>query len=268
MRAICVDDERAAVNLLVALCQKLPQLDEVTGFTDPREALEWMEVHPVELALLDVDMPEVDGLKLARIIQERYPNTAIIFVTGYPQFAVDAFALHASGYLLKPIDRERLSREVDHALKGRPSTKRHTIEVQTFGNFNFLVDGRVIGFGRAKAKELMAFLVDRRGNGVTRSQIAAALWEDHAYDRPIQKQMDVLIRNVKTALRECDISELVTIENGVLRLRPELLDCDLYRFLGGEEDAIRAFHGEYMTPYPWAEETTAELTAIKNGEGR
>lgn len=264
MRAICVDDERAAANLLVALCQKLPQLEEVTGFTDPREALEWMEVHPVELALLDVDMPEVDGLKLARIIQERYPNTAIIFVTGYPQFAVDAFALHASGYLLKPIDRERLSREVDHALKGRLPLLGHSIQVQTFGNFNFLVDGRVIGFGRAKAKELMAFLVDRRGNGVTRPQIAAALWEDHAYDRPIQKQMDVLIRSVKTALQECGVPELMVAESGTLRLRPELLDCDLYRFLGGEEDAVRTFYGEYMTPYPWAEETTAELTEIKN----
>ena len=111
----------------------------------------------------------------------------------------------------------------------------------------------------------MAFLVDRRGNGVTRSQIASALWEDHDYDRSIQKQVDVLIRGVKGALQECGIPQLVVTENGTIRLRTELVDCDLYRFLDGEEAAIRSFHGEYMTAYSWAEETAGELAAIKNG---
>lgn len=137
------------------------------------------------------------------------------------------------------------------------------VEAQTFGEFTFTVDGVPVGFGRAKAKELMAYLIERRGNGVTRLQIFDALWEDRPYDRAMQKQLDVVIRSVKAALLERGVTEFFMMENGAIWIRPEQVECDLYRFLDGDEETIRGYRGDYLPAYPWAEEMAEQLELRK-----
>ena len=100
MKVICVDDERLLMEDTLAMCLSLPEIDEAKGFVWARDALEWTEHNPVDLALLDIDMPDMNGIMLAAEIKNRSPGTAIIFLTGYAQYAVDAFAVRASGYLL------------------------------------------------------------------------------------------------------------------------------------------------------------------------
>ena len=158
MRAICVDDERALMERTVSLCRELPGMEEVTGFTRPQEALEWVCGHPIDLALLDVEMPGMTGIELAAAIKEKQPDTAVIFLTAYPRYAVDAFAVRASGYLLKPVTLEALSADVRHAMSGRIKPLTGHLTVRTFGSFDVFVDGRAVEFKRAKAKEILAFL--------------------------------------------------------------------------------------------------------------
>lgn len=102
MKIICIDDEPLILNMTVELCEKLPEKPEVTGFTKPGEALSWLEGHSADIALLDINMPEINGLELAARIRELDPSTAIIFLTGHSEYAVDAFTLHASGYFRLP----------------------------------------------------------------------------------------------------------------------------------------------------------------------
>ncbi len=252
MRAICVDDEPLVLQLAVSLCGELPQLSEVRGFGSAAEALSFLESHTADLALLDVDMPDMNGIELAMRIKQRHPDTAILFLTGYAQYALDAFAVHASGYLLKPIDREKLASEVAWALKDRPARAAGHIVAKTFGEFDLFVDGTPVSFPRAKAKELLAYLIDRQGGSVTRPSVFAALWEDEPYDRSRQKYLDVVIRSLRDTLSAVGAGELLVVQKGTLRIRPELLDCDLYRFMGGDVDAINAYRGEYMNAYSWA----------------
>ena len=187
MRVLCVDDALPIMEDIVATCRQLPQAQEVTGFTRPREALEWLKTHPVDLALLDIDMPEINGLMLAEQLKRRHPDAAIIFLTAFPQYAVQAFKLRATGYLLKPVSLEDLKEEVEYVNSRRPERPSGRIAAQTFGNFEIYVDGETLAFHRAKSKELLAYLIDRHGRGVTRSVIFSALWEDAPYDRSMQK---------------------------------------------------------------------------------
>ena len=263
MKAICVDDEALILNMIVTLCRDLPQLDEVQGFSDTAEAISWVEEHSIDIALLDIDMPKMNGINLAVKIKSICPDASIIFLTGYSDYAYEAFGVHASGYLLKPINREKLEKEVEYALsrkKSKPKTASH-IAVRTFGEFDVFVDGKVVNFKRAKSKELLAYLVDRKGGGVSRATAFSVLWEDEVYDRSRQKHVDVIVRSLRETLKEYGISEILSIDKGLLRVVPERIDCDLYRSIDGDVEMINRYRGEYMNQYSWAEGTEGFITS-------
>ncbi|MBR1759029.1 MAG: response regulator [Lachnospiraceae bacterium] len=263
MRAICVDDEELVLSLTVSLCEELPEISDVRGFQSVQEVLFYLEANEVDLVLLDIDMPEMNGIALAMKIKQMQPDAAIIFLTGYAQYAVDAFALHASGYLLKPVNRERLATEVAYAFARQKEKKRVHVEARTFGEFDLFVDGKPVMFTRAKAKELLAYLIDRQGASVSRKQVFAVLWEDLVYDRSRQKYLDVIIRSLRETLAEYQVEDLVQLEKGMLRICPEKLECDAYRFFQGDVEAINAYRGEYMSAYPWASMSEAYLDHAK-----
>lgn len=266
MNILCVDDEPAVLGLVVSMCEDMPWPTTVTGFTRVAEALEWLGANRVDVALLDVNMPGASGIDLARAVKHDSPETAIVFLTGYADFAVDAFAMHASGYVLKPVSRERLREELEHAApeKARGVAR---VEARTFGNFDLLVDGRPVAFARSMAKELLAYLVDRRGSAVTRREAFAVLWEHGRYDRPMQKQLDAVIRSMRSTLEDNGVGDIVEMQRGTLRIVPERINCDLYRFIKGDSQAVSSFLGEYLSSYPWARTTEGYLVRMKERGG-
>ena len=262
MRMICVDDEIRVMRYTVSLCESLPDVDDVRGFSRASEALEWARRNPVDVALLDIDMPDMNGLTLAARIKEARPDAAIIFLTAYAEYAVDSFRVHPTGYLLKPVDEADIAREVSYARTLRPGPSTAHVEVRTFGNFEILVDGEMLKFRRAKGKELLAFLVDHQGQGVTRPEIYAALWEDGEYNHAQQKYLDVVIRSLRETLAAHGVENILEMKSGFLRIRPELVSCDLYRFLEGDPAAVNAYRGKYMSSYSWAVLSEARLTDL------
>ena len=255
MKVICVDDEKLLMEDTVSMCRQLPRISDVKGFTRSDEALAWLEHDPADLALLDIDMPGMNGLELAAEIKKRWPATEVCFLTGYSQYAVDAFAVRATGYLVKPISKEKLAEEVEYAFSRSSKELSGHIVVRTFGNFDVFVDDRLVCFQRAKCKEILAYLVDKQGVSVSRGEIFSALWEDRLYDRKMQKQLDVYIRALRATLRDYGIEDIFEMQKGALRVRPERLTCDVYQFFAGDGDAINSYQGEYMTSYQWASMT-------------
>ena len=259
MKAICVDDELLALEYTLKQCTRLPEIEEAKGCTDALLALDWLRAHPVDLAILDINMPQIDGITMATRIKQISPQTAILFLTAYKEYAFDAYAVHPTGYLLKPASQEKLAAEVAYASREQhPSTPAH-IHIKTFGVFDVYVDDRPISFKLAKAKEILAYLVDKQGSGVTRAEIFAAVWENSQYDRRMQKQLDVYIRSLRETLQEYGISEIMEMEKGVLRVRPGTFFCDAYRFFSGDSDVINSYRGEYMSSYSWASMTEGIL---------
>ena len=268
MNVICVDDEAQALKHTVSCCQKLHLLDGVHGFARPGDALAWAKENPVDLALLDINMPDMNGLELAERLKRINPRMSVIFITASGQYALDAYRVHPTSYLLKPFDPARLAREVEYALSIRVADSPARIVAQTFGHFEILVDGRTLDFRRSKSKELLAYLVDRRGAGVTRQDAFAALWEDREYDVSMQKQMDVVIRSLRDTLKKYGIGDLLELKHHNLRILPELIDCDMYRFLEGDGEALNGYFGEYMSQYAWAAEREAQLSRIQSSRQR
>lgn len=115
MRTLIVDDEPLAVERLQVICAQLEALQVVGTASDGAAALRLAAALKPDLILLDMTMPEVDGLSVARELAGRAQRPAIIFVTAHEEYAVEAFDLDAVDYVLKPVRADRLRRAVERA---------------------------------------------------------------------------------------------------------------------------------------------------------
>ena len=100
IKCAIVDDEPLAVELLASYVSKIPFLELCGKYTNATDALHGISEQPVDLMFLDIQMPELNGLELSRMVPE---NTRVVFTTAFNQYAVDGFRANALDYLLKPI---------------------------------------------------------------------------------------------------------------------------------------------------------------------
>src|SRR5689334_12373998 len=111
LRVVIADDERPARSFLAAMLRGFDDVTLVGEAENGAEAVEMIERERPDLALLDLQMPEVDGLGVARLLKKN-AIPLIAFVTAYDEYAVRAFEINAVDYLLKPVERSRLRETV------------------------------------------------------------------------------------------------------------------------------------------------------------
>ena len=163
MKILAVDDEVFALeNLRQAIKTALPDC-ELCCFSTPVEALRHAAEAVPDIAFLDISLSGMNGLALAKRLKDINGKTNIIFATGYSEYAVDAFSVQASDYLLKPVTRGAVVRAIEHLREPVAEKSGQRVRVQTFGNFEVFVGGRPLAFTRLKTKELLAYLINRRG---------------------------------------------------------------------------------------------------------
>ena len=254
MIAIAVDDEVLMLGALVAAINASPDITDVVSFSDCEEALEYAKNNPADIVFLDINMRGMGGLALAEKIVAACPDCKIVFCTGYEEYAISAFKLHASGYLTKPISAEDVQGEIDN-IKGLRQ-KEKPITVKCFGNFEVYAKNEKLVFKRLKTKELFAFLVDRNGAGMTAKQICAVLFPNDTDDNKNAAYLRQLVLDLKNTLKAVGAESVLCHETPCYRIDTSLIKCDYISYL---ETAKPKFHGEYMTQYSWAEETCAML---------
>ncbi len=119
LRTLIVDDEPLAVERTQVICAEIDSIRVVGTASDGAAALRLTEKLEPDLVLLDMTMPELDGLGVARHFAKAEHPPAIIFVTAHDHFAVEAFDLEAIDYVLKPVSAERLTRAITRAIARR-----------------------------------------------------------------------------------------------------------------------------------------------------
>lgn len=128
LRTLIVDDEPLAVERLQVLCAELDAINVVGTASDGAAALRLVDALSPDLVLLDMTMPELDGLGVAKALGENGAAPAVIFVTAHEDFAVEAFDLEAIDYVLKPVAGDRLGRAIDRAIARRGEVRSKTGE--------------------------------------------------------------------------------------------------------------------------------------------
>lgn len=254
MRAIAVDDEIYMLEALQEAVTASDDIKSVESFSTCSKVLEYIKGNQVDIAFLDVNMRGIGGLGLAEKILEEQPECKIIFCTGYEKYAVDAFRLHASGYLMKPITVQDVQKEIDH-IKGLRNNKK-LLEIKCFGNFEVLFDGVSLPFKRKKTKELFALLVDRNGSGMTVKEMCAILFNDDSNDTKNSAYLRQLLLDLKNTLNQIGALKVLRHETIYYRIDTKLVDCDYFNYLNTGKPK---FYGEYMSQYSWAELTCSLL---------
>lgn len=123
-KTLIVDDEPLAVERMQVICAKIPVLQVVGTASDGAQALRLVDALEPDLILLDMTMPEVDGISVAKSLAKRAERPAVVFVTAHDNYAVEAFDLEAVDYVLKPVKPERLERAVSRAAARRGEGNR------------------------------------------------------------------------------------------------------------------------------------------------
>ncbi len=253
MIAIAVDDEILMLGALVTAIKASPDISEVSQFSVCEDALTFVKENSVDIAFLDINMRGMGGLALAEKIISVCPDCKIVFCTGYEEYAISAFKLHASGYLMKPVSAKDVQVEIDNIKGIRQNEKPLT--VKCFGTFEVYARGEKLAFKRSKTKELFAFLVDRNGAGVTVAEIGVALW-DNDEEQKNHNYIHQLFRDLRQSLESVGAEEIFERNNYFYSINPKKLDCDYYSYL---KIGKPKFHGEYMSQYSWAEATCGFL---------
>jgi two-component SAPR family response regulator len=155
---------------------------------------------------------------------------------------------------MKPISADDVQGEIDN-IKG-VRKKEKLLEVKCFGNFEVYVKGEIVSFKRSKTKEFFAFLVDRKGAGLTAKQICAVLFPDDTDDNKNTAYLRQLVLDLKNTLNSVGADAVFCHETPFYRIDTNLIKCDYFSYL---ESGKPAFMGEYMTQFSWAEETCAML---------
>ena len=264
MNIIAVDDESDALWCIEeAIRNAVPNCDLKT-FTQPKDALEHAKWHFVTVAFLDIEMRGMTGLDLALRLKELNPKTNIIFVTGYSDYTGNALKLRASGYIMKPASVTHIREEIEN-LRYPPVMKR--LYVHCFGDFDVFVDGRALSFPRTKCKELLAYLIDRKGTAAITNEIIGTLWGDELVSASISSQTRTIFAELYKTLRTAGADDWIVKSRNSFAIDPGKIPCDYYDFLNGEVTALNTYAGEYMTQYFWAEMTNGWLFRKTNSRG-
>ena len=247
MKILLVDDEKLQLIRLLNIVKKVLPDSEILSYTNPVLAFKENENNLIDVAFLDIEMPEINGIQLAKKLKKINPKINVIFVTAYDNYALDAYKLHASGYVTKPVNEKKVKDELEglrYDVELKPSKK---LQVKCFGNFEVFYDGVPLKFARSKSKELFAYLIDREGAAINVNELNAVLWEDDDHKSYLRN----LVSDITATLKSVGLDDVFIKRHNECFIDISKVECDAYEYKNNNPDAIRAYRGEYMMQYSW-----------------
>ena len=276
LRTILVDDEELSIKRLKKILMEYSGVQICNTFSNSLEAYEYVKENKIDVAFLDISMPDIDGMTFSDMLHDIDSNTDIVFVTGYDEHAVKAFELNALDYLLKPVTLERLQKTLDKIRKKRRHMQENLgIRVSFFNGFKICIAGAEsleIKLRSPKTEELFAFIVYK---GTTnREEIVDTLWEGFEFGKAL-KNINSNMYYIRKSLSFYGLEDCIKTRKKEINIETSRITCDLFEFerlvkeskiagirdVGFYEKAIELYSGGFLNGkgYEWAVEKARNL---------
>lgn len=251
MRAIVVDDEPLMLRKFERLSAEIGDVHLEGQFESAAKALSFAADHTFEVAFLDVAMPGMSGIDLAKELRKIRPDVLIVFVSAYDEYLWDFNQIGGDYYIIKPYNLETLEMAMGK-LRLLAQRQKKDIFIQTFGRFTVFrndVPIRLTG----KAKEILALIVMRRGKEISNEEIYSTVWENRPYGNDEMTVYYNALRRLKQALKREKLEGLlISTQRGQL-VNTALFDCDYYSWQDRNMGRKDRFEGQLLSEYSWGE---------------
>jgi two-component SAPR family response regulator len=232
IRIAAVDDEMHALERFAKIVLDMEQIELCGLFETEEQLLSYLKEHPLDAVFLDIEMPGINGLQLSEQILDLNEDIDIIFVTAFNQYAIEAFEVQAVDYIMKPLTEERLSKTISRLLKKQKAIRAIICNgkpmLQCFGSFEVLVDGKAITWKNTKAKEILAFLVHKKGEPVNWEKIADAVWPDYDAEKA-HTNFHATTYLLRKRLAQAGVLQILENSRGNYRILTDQVNCDIYQ---------------------------------------
>jgi two-component system LytT family response regulator len=230
LRAIIVDDEELSVKRLQRILAESDQIEICQTFLNPLEAYKFVQANPIEVAFLDISMPEINGMSLSSLLLAHDAAIDVVFVTGYDNYAVQAFDMSALDYLLKPVTAERLERTLVKLSKKQRSAAavEPRITVLLFNGLKIYRTGQEpLKLRSPKTEELFAYLACKKR--VSREDVIDTLWSGMVPEKAL-KNLNSTLYYIRKAISTIQIGNYVQSDSHEIWIEESSIYCDLYEF--------------------------------------
>lgn len=262
MKIIIVDDNKKDLDAANKFCKKVMPDSEIICFDDPLSALAKARETEIDIALLDIIMPDLNGIELGKYLKELNPFINLIYISESTDYAFEAMKLHASGYMQKPVTADKLKSEMDELRYAERYNSHKRVFAQTFGNFELFVDGTPVEFKYKRTKEIVAILVNNRGAQTTNGEIIASLWEDDGDPDKKLSYLCNLRQDLQNTFTRLKLDGIILKQRGSMAIAKDRIECDMYDWLEKKNASKYKYIGDYMNQYSWSEFFHAELDEI------
>lgn len=218
LKVAVVEDEAPSRELIKRMLLAFSEVEVVLSYALPSEALEAIPLEKPDLIILDIEMPVITGIELAKRLRKDLPQVAIAFLTGYKQYAIEAFDVEAIDYLLKPYEEIQLKRVIERALKkgqveSETFTKAQT-QVRCFGGFEVMnPEGQFVKWSTKKSQELLAYLILHRNQRIDKDKLCDALFPDKPRSKH-SNNLNITAYRLRKDLQEHQLGMQVLSEKG------------------------------------------------------
>lgn len=256
MRAINVEDESFMMTAFDRMSANIEDLKIVGRFDCAEDAVEFSEIEQFEIAFLDIELPEMNGIECAKLLRKKNPGLLVVFITAYDNYIRESNQVEADYYLLKPYKEENL-RNIMENMKILAQRQKKHVYIETFGRFLVKKDGIPIPLV-GKTKEILALIVVQCGKEISNEEIYSTIWESREYSNINMKVYYNALGRLKKNLEKHELQDLIISTSRGQMANVDVFDCDYYSWKENNK-SHPSFEGEFLKEYSWAEYMLGEI---------
>lgn len=270
MKICVVDNGGKGQNFSAVLTKTLPQTDVVSisnqNMKSDSTLVTMICSMDPDMIFMNAEAGSADIIPLTASLRKCLPEAGIVLVSDDSSYAAEAFRLHIQGYLIRPVTEEMIRSEYDYYIQMSKNGRRlsrsgHDFVVRAFGDFDFFIDGKPVTIKRTKTRELLAYLIDRRGAMVSDSDLLKVLWGRS--DASVKSYLRILKTELISIFNDAGYGDAIVKQRGLIGVRTDLIKCDYFDAIRNDPPDLSRYYGEYMRQYEWGSATRKALNKLK-----